>query len=115
MNGERGESPTNASSASGIGGTARSVEVPEVEPPRSGIVGATDGPKTSPPDGRASESKKRPLFAGQKRRPGEGKITRTAEGCVFEMFYDEKAIERVAQRAPWLLPELMAELERNRK
>jgi len=114
MNGERDESTLNASSASGIGGTVRSVEVPEVEPPRSGIVGATDGPKTSPSDGRASGSNKRLLFVGQKRRPGEGKISRTTEGCVFEMFYDEAAIDRVAQRTPWLLPELLAELERNR-
>ena len=98
-------------SASALGGTARSVEVPEVEPPRSGIAGSTDGPMTSPLGDAAT--KKKP-FAGMTRGPGEGKLIHTAEGWVCPLYYDEAAIERVRKRTPWLLPELLAELERNK-
>lgn len=103
----------NASSASGIGGTARSVEVPEVEPPRSGIDGATDGPTTSPNVGEISIAKQ--LFGGSPRRPEEGRIIRTPEGYEFHLHYDEAMIARIVQRSPWLLPELLAELERSRR
>jgi hypothetical protein len=98
--------------ASALGGNASAVEVPEVEPPRSGIAGATDGPMTSPL-GDAGEPK-RP-FAGMKRNPGEGKIIHTSEGWVFPLSYDQAAVSRVQQRTPWLLAELLAELERNRR
>jgi hypothetical protein len=93
-----------------LGGTARSVEFPEVEPPRSGIAGATDGPMTSP---LGDAAKKRKPFAGMKRYPDEGNIIHMTEGLVCPIYYDEAAIERVRQRTPWLLPELLAELDRN--
>jgi hypothetical protein len=93
-----------------LGETEGSVEVPEVEPPRSGIAGSTDGPMTSP----FGDAAKKKWFAGMKRYPGEGKIIRSAEGLVCPIYYDQAAIERVRQRTPWLLPELLAELERNK-
>lgn len=97
--------------ASALGGTARSVEVPEVEPPRSGIAGSTDGPMTSPLGDAATVQKP---FAGTKRYPGEGKIVRTHGGFECSLYYDSAAIERVKQRTPWLLSELLRELESNK-
>jgi hypothetical protein len=46
-------------------------------------------------------------------RPGEGKITRTSEGCCMIIYYYPEDIERVARRTPWFLPELLEELHRN--
>jgi len=97
-------------------GTARSVEVPEVEPPRSGIAGSTDGPMTSLRVGHVSGARaKRFHFGGPKGGPDEGKILRTSEGFICPIYYDKRAIEHIAKKAPQLLPELLAELERKRR
>ena len=54
-------------------------------------------------------------FAHLKRTPGDGKISRTSEGASCTLCYDEAAIARIAERTPWLLGELLGELERNKQ
>ena len=50
------------------------------------------------------------LFALLKRQPDEGKIIRAAEGCCCEIFYDEAALSNIAEETPWILPDLLREL-----
>ena len=98
------------------GGTARIVEVPEAAPPRSGIGGAADGPMTSPRVGLVNGERRCGFdFCGMKRGPNEGTILRTDEGFVCPIYYDEAAIDRIARKAPQLLPQLLAELARNQR
>lgn len=49
-----------------------------------------------------------------KLRAGEGKIIRTAAGYITIIYYSKADIERVARLTPWLLPELLRELEDNK-
>ena len=70
--------------------------------------------------GEAALSAKTPkdqnqYFVHLVRRPGEGKILRTTEGCSTTIYYDDNALAEIAKRTPWILPELLAELERNKK
>jgi hypothetical protein len=69
---------------------------------------------TSPLGDAAIEAAVKQLFGAVKRHPDEGKIVHTPQGYEFHLRYDEAAIARVAIKHPWLLPELLAELERNR-
>ena len=51
------------------------------------------------------------LFVLFKRYPGEGTITRSAEGCSCAIYYDEATLTKVAEETPWRLPELLRQLD----
>ena len=46
-------------------------------------------------------------------RSGEGKIIHSANLCSTVIYYDDDDIDHIANRVPWLLRELMQELEEN--
>lgn len=50
------------------------------------------------------------LFVLLNRCPGEGNIAGTGDGCTYTIFYTPEMIEQVAIERPWLLDELMKEL-----
>lgn len=116
MNADSFHSLTRPANGADPRGTARRVEVPEVDPPRSGIAGATDGPMTSPRVGHVSGATPRRLrFSEMTRGRDEGRILRTAEGFICPIYYDAAAFDHIAKKAPQLFPELLAELEANKR
>lgn len=50
------------------------------------------------------------LFALFNRQSDEGKIIHTAEGCTCAIYFDEATLENIADETPWILPELLREL-----
>ena len=55
------------------------------------------------------------LFLLTDRQPGEGRIVRTPEGNAFTIHYTPAMIERVAKERPWMLEELLKELNGGQK
>ena len=50
------------------------------------------------------------LFVLLDKSPGEGSIGGTGEECTYTIFYTPEMIERVAKERPWMLAELLKEL-----
>ncbi|MCX6943524.1 MAG: hypothetical protein NT173_01945 [Opitutales bacterium] len=55
-------------------------------------------------------SDQRLLFVLLSRSPGEGNIGGTAKECTYTVFYTQEMIAEVVENRPWLIEELMTEL-----